>query len=133
MDPGSNAADVKTASSLPAAEAAVDGTDNLSSNSHGHSKKPPKTHYPLSFWLAFLGLCCTGLVSALDGSIVATALPSIIDALQGGDDYVWVVNVYFLTRYIIQILFLNLPNGVAVPRFNLSMVSSLTFGDADTS
>lgn len=60
---------------------------------------PPKTHYPPSFWLAFLGLCCTGLVSALDGSIVAIALPSIISELHGGDEYVWVSNVYFLTRY----------------------------------
>lgn len=73
--------------------------DDHSSNSQQQLEKPSKTHYPLSFWLAFLGLCCTGLVSALDGSIVATALPSIIDSLQGGDDYVWVVNVYFLTRY----------------------------------
>lgn len=62
------------------------------------TQKPAKTHYPLSFWLAFLGLCCTGLVSALDGSIVATALPTIVAELHGGDNYVWVVNVYFLTR-----------------------------------
>ena len=62
------------------------------------ASKPAMTRYPPSFWLAFLGLCCTGLVSALDGSIVATALPSIVASLQGADDYVWVVNVYFLTR-----------------------------------
>lgn len=80
-------------------EVATGSSDRHSSNEQAQPEKPPKTHYPLSFWLAFLGLCCTGLVSALDGSIVATALPSIIDSLQGGDDYVWVVNVYFLTRY----------------------------------
>jgi hypothetical protein len=73
-------------------------TDDHLSGSQRQAEKPPKTHYPLSFWLAFLGLCCTGLVSALDGSIVATALPSIIEDLHGGDDYVWVANVYFLTR-----------------------------------
>ena len=60
--------------------------------------KPVKTHYPLRFWLLFMGLCFTGLVSALDGSVVSTALPSIVNDLQGADNYIWVVNVYFLTR-----------------------------------
>ncbi|ETS76487.1 hypothetical protein PFICI_11874 [Pestalotiopsis fici W106-1] len=69
------------------------------------ASKPAMTRYPPSFWLAFLGLCCTGLVSALDGSIVATALPSIVASLQGGDDYVWVVNVYFLTSAALQPLY----------------------------
>jgi hypothetical protein len=59
---------------------------------------PTKTHYPLKFWLVFAGLCATGLISALDGSIVSTSLPKIIDDLEGGENYVWVVNVYFLTR-----------------------------------
>jgi hypothetical protein len=79
-------------------------TENPSTNTtqtEGADLQPKKTHYPTSFWLAFAGLCFTGLISALDGSIVSTALPSIIETLNGGDDYVWVVNVYFLTRYAI--------------------------------
>jgi len=81
-------------------QAEVTATDEKSTDSQENNSptKPAKTHYPTSFWLAFLGLCCTGLVSALDGSIVSTALPSIIADLKGGSNYVWVANVYFLTR-----------------------------------
>jgi hypothetical protein len=92
-----NMSKVDSTGEMPPLEAAAGITDDHSSSTQRQAK-PPKTHYPLSFWLAFLGLCCTGLVSALDGSIVATALPSIIEDLQGGDNYVWVANVYFLTR-----------------------------------
>jgi len=74
----------------------------LSSNddpsSGPNNEKPKKTTYSLSFWLVFASLCFTGLISALDGSIVSTALPSIIAELDGGANYIWVVNVYFLTR-----------------------------------
>jgi hypothetical protein len=59
--------------------------------------KPPETHYPLSFWLCFAGLCGTGLISGLDSTVLSTSLPTIIDDLDGGSNYVWVVNVYFLT------------------------------------
>ncbi|KAI9708167.1 MAG: hypothetical protein M1820_004121 [Bogoriella megaspora] len=84
--------------------ATVDGVDMQTTNAPAKSK-PPKTHYPLSFWLAFGGLCFTGLISALDGSIVSTALPSIIDDLEGGNKYIWVVNVYFLTSAALQPLY----------------------------
>lgn len=85
----------------PAATEAVSNAEVRSrSPSPGESsEKPTKTTYPTSFWLAFAGLCCTGLISALDGSIVSTALPSIVAKLNGGDNYIWVVNIYFLTRY----------------------------------
>jgi hypothetical protein len=74
------------------------------------NEKPPKTHYSSQFWLAFGGLCFIGLVSTLDGSIVSTALPSIVSDLNGAENYVWVVNVYFLTRYRLPLsnLFLSL-------------------------
>lgn len=59
--------------------------------------EPPKTHYPTSFWLCFAGLCGTGLISALDSTVLSTSLPTIIKDLNGGSNYIWVVNVYFLT------------------------------------
>ncbi|KAI9693982.1 MAG: hypothetical protein M1822_003253 [Bathelium mastoideum] len=82
-----------------------DDAKTKSSEDAPTKSKPAKTHYPLSFWLAFAGLCFTGLVSALDGSVVSTALPSIIADLSGGDQYTWVVNVYFLTSAALQPLF----------------------------
>ncbi|KAK5996027.1 MFS-type efflux transporter phmH [Cladobotryum mycophilum] len=65
----------------------------------------PKTRYNTGFWLTFSGLCFTGLISALDGSILSTSLPSIVAELKGGDNYVWVVNVYFLTSAAFQPLY----------------------------
>jgi MFS family permease len=59
--------------------------------------KPVKSHYSLSFWLCFAGLCGTGLISGLDSTVLSTSLPTIIEDLDGGSDYIWVVNVYFLT------------------------------------
>lgn len=58
---------------------------------------PPKTHYPLSFWLCFASLCGAGLISGLDSTVLSTSLPTIIHDLNGGSNYIWAVNVYFLT------------------------------------
>ncbi|KAH3920892.1 MFS-type efflux transporter phmH [Parastagonospora nodorum] len=105
MVSGTDTTEVGATTKAPPSEGTEGILDDHSSNSQPQAEKPAKTHYPLSFWLAFLGLCCTGLVSALDGSIVATALPSIIESLDGGDDYVWVANVYFLTSAALQPLY----------------------------
>ncbi|KAI9771202.1 MAG: hypothetical protein M1839_002861 [Geoglossum umbratile] len=57
-----------------------------------------KPRYGFAFWAIFAGLALTAMVSALDGSIVSTALPTIVRDLQAGNNYVWIINVYFLTR-----------------------------------
>jgi hypothetical protein len=57
-----------------------------------------KPQYGFVFWAIFAGLALTAMVSALDGSIVSTALPTIVRDLQSGNNYVWIINVYFLTR-----------------------------------
>lgn len=55
------------------------------------------------FWLILACLALTAFLSALEGSIVSTALPSIARALKASQDYIWVVNVYYLTRYVVCI------------------------------
>ncbi|KAK8001223.1 hypothetical protein PG991_013445 [Apiospora marii] len=54
------------------------------------------------FWAIFSGLCLSALLSALEGAIVSTALPTMSSELQSGANYVWVINVYFLTCAIVQ-------------------------------
>ena len=49
-------------------------------------------------WLIFAGLAVSALLSALEGSVVSTALPTIAADLGLGGNYVWVINIYFLTR-----------------------------------
>lgn len=51
----------------------------------------------VSFWAIFAALSFTNLLAGLEGSIAATALPSVVSDLQAGDNYVWIVNGYMLT------------------------------------
>jgi len=53
--------------------------------------------YGWRFYTIFGALVAATLLSALDGAIVAVALPTISSSLDTGPDYVWVANVYFLT------------------------------------
>ncbi|KAJ3995948.1 MFS general substrate transporter [Lentinula boryana] len=46
--------------------------------------------------LVFLGFMCTIFLAAMDQTIVATALPTIVKDLGGGADYSWVGSAYLL-------------------------------------
>ncbi|KAI0400038.1 major facilitator superfamily domain-containing protein [Xylaria palmicola] len=51
----------------------------------------------LGFWAIMVGLWLAAIVSALDGSVVSTALPTIVREIGLGANYVWAANIYFLT------------------------------------
>lgn len=64
-------------------------------------EQPPAdkpAHHSWKFYIIFIGLVGAGILSALDGALVSTALPTIVAELNIGADYVWVANIYFLTR-----------------------------------
>ena len=50
------------------------------------------------FWAIMLALAVTNILAALEGTVVSTALPTIIGALGGGNLYLWAVNGYFLPK-----------------------------------
>ncbi|KAL1947869.1 hypothetical protein VTO73DRAFT_13593 [Trametes versicolor] len=52
----------------------------------------PKNNIPV----VFCGLMCCTFLAALDQTIVATALPTIVEKLGGGSDYSWVGSAYLL-------------------------------------
>jgi hypothetical protein len=58
------------------------------------------TRYGLQFWLIFASLALSALLSALEGSVLATALPTIAAELKVGENYIWIINIYFLTWYV---------------------------------
>jgi len=64
-----------------------------------HPEEAPHV-YGWRFYAVFSGLVATTLLSALDGAIVATALPTIAATLDLGPNYVWVANIYWLTGYV---------------------------------
>jgi hypothetical protein len=61
---------------------------------------PPKdtTHYGWRFWMIILSLCFTSLLTAIEATVTATALPSIARELDSRELYVWFVNALFLSR-----------------------------------
>ncbi|KAA1469513.1 MFS amino acid permease [Dentipellis sp. KUC8613] len=48
-------------------------------------------------WIVFSGLMACTFLAALDQTIVATALPTIVERLGGGKDYSWVGSAYLLS------------------------------------
>lgn len=53
---------------------------------------------PWRFWAIFPSLMITTLLSAMEVTVVSTALPSIVHDLGIGSDYVWIINSFVLTR-----------------------------------
>jgi hypothetical protein len=51
------------------------------------------------FWAIIFTCAIIGLLSALENTVVTTALPRIATDLKLGADYVWVTNIFFLTGY----------------------------------
>lgn len=54
------------------------------------------------FWLVFPGLCFSILLAALDTSVVATALPTIMYDLKSESLFIWVINGYFVGISAVQ-------------------------------
>lgn len=55
------------------------------------------------FWAIIATLAIISLLSALENTVVTTALPFIATQLDLGDDYIWVTNAFFLSGYVIMI------------------------------
>jgi hypothetical protein len=52
------------------------------------------------FWLVFAALLrtvITGVLSAVEATIISTALPAIVHNLNIGNNYAWIANSYFFT------------------------------------
>ncbi|KAF2468729.1 MFS general substrate transporter [Lindgomyces ingoldianus] len=71
----------------------------------GEKQDPPTFKRNLRFWSIIFALCTTAILSALEGTVVSTALPTIIQHLGGGSLYLWAVNGYFLASTVVQPLY----------------------------
>jgi hypothetical protein len=63
-------------------------------------EKPPPTKRGFKFWTIIFALCITGLLGALENTVVSTSMPTIVEDLDIGDNYIWITNAFFLTRYL---------------------------------
>jgi MFS family permease len=80
------------------------------------------------FWAIIVSLMVTGLVSALEGTIITSALPIITEALGGGNAYIWVPNAYLLASVAVLPLFAQASNIFGRRFLLLGAVAIFTLG-----
>ncbi|POR38927.1 Siderophore transporter, RhtX/FptX family [Tolypocladium paradoxum] len=71
---------------------------------HNDDLLPPKKK-TWRFWAVFPALCVTTFLSALDTSILSTALPTIALDINAGELYMWITNSYILSSTVVLPLF----------------------------
>ncbi|KAI9649222.1 hypothetical protein NHQ30_001790 [Ciborinia camelliae] len=90
------------------------------------------------FYLILFSLSFICFVAALDGSIIAIALPKITNELSAGDSYVWIANSFLVAQTVVQPLCAQLCNifGRRIPMFisiSLFMLGSGIAGGSNSS
>ncbi|OAA69790.1 Major facilitator superfamily domain, general substrate transporter [Cordyceps fumosorosea ARSEF 2679] len=80
------------------------------------------------FWAILFTCAVMGLLSALENTVVTTALPHIVADLDMGQNYVWITNVFFLTGAAIQPLFGQLANIYGRRWVTMAIVAFFTLG-----
>lgn len=73
-----------------------------------YSTPPTKWTRSSGFWRSFVAICIPLLLSALEGSITNTALPTISDALNLGTKFSWVATAFLLASTVFQPLYSQL-------------------------
>lgn len=61
------------------------------------AQAPKKFNRSKRFWAIIATLSIISILSALENTVVTTALPYIVTQLDLGPRYIWVTNVFFLT------------------------------------
>jgi MFS family permease len=70
----------------------------------------------------------TGLISALEGTIITSALPTITESLGGGNAYIWVPNAFLLSSVAVLPLFAQASNIFGRRNLLLGAVAIFTLG-----
>lgn len=65
---------------------------------HAQAEAPGRSHHGFQFWAVMIALCITSLLGSLENTVVTTSLPTIVKDLSFGQNYIWVTNIFFLTR-----------------------------------
>ncbi|KAL2848896.1 DNA repair protein RAD50 [Aspergillus pseudoustus] len=97
-------------------------------NEDGAITEEPTLKRGFQFWAIIFALCVTGLLGALENTVVATSLPTIVRALDIGDNYVWITNAFFLTSAAVQPLFGQVANIFGRRWLTLFIVAIFTLG-----
>ncbi|OQE42351.1 hypothetical protein PENCOP_c004G04887 [Penicillium coprophilum] len=79
------------------------GQEVPTQSNNAHDPLTPKKTW--RFWAVFPALCVTTFLSALDTSILSTALPTIALDINAGELYMWITNSYILSSTVVLPLF----------------------------
>ncbi|TLS21200.1 uncharacterized protein PpBr36_10634 [Pyricularia pennisetigena] len=101
----------------------------MNHNTNDNSSPPPEKRPP-GFFIVLCSLMLAALLSAIDGSIVATALPTVSRELSLGASYIWAVNLYFLLSAALQPLTGQLSDLYGRRVVTMSSVAVFTVGSA---
>lgn len=75
-----------------------DGRGDVADGGHDGAPTPGKKfNRSKRFWAIIATLSVCSILSALENTVVTTALPVIVTQLDLGPSYIWVTNVFFLT------------------------------------
>ncbi|KAI0834230.1 MFS general substrate transporter [Hypoxylon sp. FL0890] len=99
--------------------------DTIAQTTSARDEKPKRD---FRFWAIIVALCIVSLLSAAENTIVVTSLPTIVEKLKVGQDYVWISNVFFLTSAAVQPLCGQLSNLFGRRHLALSIVAIYTIG-----
>ncbi|KAK9415790.1 putative General substrate transporter [Seiridium unicorne] len=104
-------------------------TAAASSDQDKPAEEPPaKTTHSFRFWAIVAALSFTALCSAIEGTIITSALPTITRDLGGGSSFIWVPNAYFLATIVMLPLMAQASNVFGRRILTLGAVALFTLG-----
>ncbi|KAF2185493.1 MFS general substrate transporter [Zopfia rhizophila CBS 207.26] len=114
----------------PPAELAMHRAGSTNSQQRDGKGSPKKPARGFTFWAIIVALCITSLLAAFENTVVATSLPTIVEKLQIGNNYVWITNVFFLTGSAVQPLLGQIADIFGRRWLAVSIVAVFTIGSA---
>ena len=83
-----------------APQSAVPSTLGSTASTDAHDSTVEESPRPMRkgprFWAILVVLALISLLTSLEATITSTVLPSIVADLDGGENYIWIANAYFL-------------------------------------
>ncbi|KAB5522047.1 major facilitator superfamily domain-containing protein [Coniochaeta sp. 2T2.1] len=118
--------------STEATSASNSNNANANADAESQTTAPPKKfNRSKRFWAIIATLSIISILSALENTVVTTALPHIVTQLDDlGPRYIWVTNVFFLTGAAVQPLLGQLANIFGRRRVTMAIVALFTVGSA---
>ncbi|CAD6569097.1 MAG: hypothetical protein ASARMPREDX12_002199 [Alectoria sarmentosa] len=81
-----------------------EGVGNPRHGEAAHNRPEPQgtDKHSWRFWLVFLSMCLISFASALDSTIITTALPTITREIGGQQQYAWIANSFVVASTAVQ-------------------------------